>query len=211
MKSESEHQTSTEFMMKQYDLLYTLATTESNQAEQRVNHFLSIFSTALGVLLVLSQISNLSTDMFYSMTQVVLVILLLYGITIQNRLIARGVQHYLYTDLLIEVQKYFSSHEPQIAKYMEAQENIFRSRTSKHGFITNFIGRARGTLQEFMILSNALLCTGIVLVAMLKIGAGTSNIIIVTIVTFIISSALLVAYYYIMLRIVQPFRLTLLD
>lgn len=212
MNANSEHQNNSEFMLKEYELLYNLAINESDRVEQRVSHFLTILSAALGALLVLSQISNLDLTLFYTITQGILLILLFYGITIQNRLIARGVQHYAYTDFLLEIQKYFSSSEPSIAHYFSVQKKLFEQKTNDNrGIIYRVLGRMRGTLQEFIILSNAFICGTLVLVSMIKGGYSSSLITVATIITFFISAIILISYYYLMLKIVEPFKLTLLD
>jgi hypothetical protein len=87
-RKEDKKSKESSFMLKEYERVYTQVLNDAEHAEKRVNFFLTITSAAVGVLVVLSQLSSVQPRILSVMTQEILIILLLYGVIIQNRLIS---------------------------------------------------------------------------------------------------------------------------
>ncbi len=115
---------SAEFMLKEYDRFVQLFIEENRQTEQRVNFFLTIASGAVGVIILISQVSKLSGEILYVATLAVLVVLLLFGLSILNRTVTRIVQNRTYHEILVEVQKYFATRDPEVAAYLEFKKSF---------------------------------------------------------------------------------------
>lgn len=191
---------SAEFMLKEYERLYTLMVNEDSKLDQRIGFLLTISTATLGGLLLLSQISSISPQIIMSVTIGVLVILLSYGIVIQNRVNMSRVQHTAYKQLINEIQCYFGRRDPEIADYIEIRGRFYQG--PKHSRITTFfLDRMRGTYNDLMGLTNALLCGGIALTLAVSAGYSSSTIIVWTIGTVAASLALL----YFALRYIRRF------
>ena len=61
----------------------------------------------------------------------ILIILLLYGLVILNRLISRQSTLIAFTRSMQEIQNYFSKRDPEIAIYLDKQKEIFRGERYK--------------------------------------------------------------------------------
>jgi hypothetical protein len=191
---------SAEFMLKEYERLYTLMLNEDSKLDQRIGFFLTISTATLGGLLLLTQIASISPQIITTVTIGVLVVLLSYGIVIQNRVNMSRVQHAAYKQLINEIQYYFGRRDPEIAEYIKIRGRFYQG--PKHSRITTFfLDRMRGTYNDLMGLTNALLCGGIALTLAVSAGYSSSTIIVWTIGTVAASLAL----FYFVLRYIRRF------
>ena len=81
----NERGASSEFMLAEYERIASLRASEITQTEQRFKFFLTIATAAISVIVVLSQITNLSQQIYSLAMQGLLFILLLFGLINQNR------------------------------------------------------------------------------------------------------------------------------
>ena len=191
-------------MLKEYERIYAQVLNGTTHAEQRVNYFLTIASAAVGVLVVLSQISGIRPHILSSVAQGILVILLLYGLIIQNRLNMRDIQSKVNNQLLSKIQDYFGDSDPEIAAYLEYQRKLYKRSTPKPAFLSILINRFRGSLSDFIGLSNGLLCGGIVLVSLSSAGYDLPEIATWTMVTVFFSMTIIFVFIRVAKRFLSP-------
>lgn len=160
--------TGTRFMLKEYDRLGRLRAREENQCEQRVSFFLTITSAAVGAAVLLVQTGNMYSKQALSATQGLLFVLLLFGLTISNRLNSRTSKQRAYVELMNEIQEYFVVQDSGLRRYLELQNELLHGPSPPQGVISLLLGRLRGTLTDFMALSNAVLCGGIVFTGLVR-------------------------------------------
>ena len=203
-ESALESKATAELMIKEYELLHALVASESAYGEQRVNFFLTVASAAIGVMVVLSQVTTISGDIQYAASQGGLIVLLLFGLTTLNRHNARVVHTMAYSVLMEKIRGYFAERDPEVAEYFSARRKAFERPKSRLGIVSAIIGRFGGSLQELMILSNALLCGGIALVAMSHAGYSLGAVVGWTTATVAGAIMLLVGYHFIMRRVLYP-------
>lgn len=202
----NKKQVSAEFMLKEYERLYTVKMNEDAQAEQRVNFFLTVASAAVGIIILISQVSNIATEVLFAAVEGVLVVLLLFGLVIFSRLNVRPSQQRAYSKLLEEIQGYFARLDPEVTAYLEVQRGIFERPSSRFKILGIFLLGLRGSLTVLMILGNSLLCSGIVLTFLFSQGYALQAIVGWTTVTFVVSGAFLSAYHQFIRRRLPPFR-----
>lgn len=153
---------SNEFMLEEYRQLYEERRSATVFVEQRVNFFFSIVSAFAGALVVLTQISTISPNSVYNLTQLGLIILLLYGLYIFHRVVSRDIRHRTILLLLREIMEYFSSQDVKVAKFAETREKIYSGRKHKSKLLSIVLKRIRGGLIDLIILSDSLICGGII-------------------------------------------------
>jgi hypothetical protein len=197
---------SAEFMLKEYERLHELRMSEVARADQRVNFFLTIASAIGGVTIVVSQISTLPIETLSAIIQGTLIIVLLFGITILNRLNARDAQVNASRQLMAEIQDYFARGDPDIAVYLSKQRTL-QEQTQKFAIATIIVARLGGSLTDLMIMSNSLLCGGIVLVRLLGMRYPIQAVVVWTIATVIISMMLLHVYSRLIRDKLRPYKL----
>lgn len=183
------------FMLKEYERIFNMMRDEGIQSEQRVTFFLSILSAALAVLGIIAQFSKLPAKSMFYISEGILLVLLLYALTILNRLNARDVQNNTYRKMLAEIQEYFSKQDPSIKAYFASQKRIFQLKRYKSKLVKYIAGRLRGTLGDLMILSTSLIITGMVLAALLFLFFPVYLIILWSCIAFFISLIVLNVIY----------------
>jgi hypothetical protein len=165
------------------------------RSEQRVNFFLTISSGAIGLLLILLQTNSVSLEVASNMTLSLLAILLAFGITTLNRVIYGATERRVNRKLSEHIQNHFASLDGQIDSYLELRRKLYERPKYRFGLVFSILHRLRGTLTDFMILSNSLICAGIALTILTKLGYHTEAVVIWTIVGGIISILLFYWYY----------------
>jgi len=194
-----------EFMLAEHERIQQLKTKEDVQAEQRFNFFLTITSAAIGGNIVVLQIVNLPAQNSISITQGILLFLLLFGLTNQNRLNARFIQYNIYNQELIEIQDYFAKLDPEISSYLAKQRRYIKNASYKSKLAKSILDRFRGSITDLTVFSNSLLCSGITIVTLAGIGYSSANLAIWAIITLIMSTVVLYAYNSIMRKLLSPF------
>jgi hypothetical protein len=189
-----------EFMLHEYDRLHSLVLNETREAEQRVNYFLTITSAIGGALIVFFQLSALAINIRLVATEGILAILLLYGWLTLNRLNSRVAQLSTFRKLQNEIRGFFAKRDSAIASYIRFYEKAL---PSKLGW--SIIRMLRGTLQELMIATNALICGAIVLVVLVGRGSPLIEIVGWTILAFISTAMLFAIYHYTIRARLPPF------
>jgi len=180
-----------EFMLKEYERLHQLSMDENKQTEQRVNFFLAIVSTIVAGLIILSQSTKITSEFFLNITLVALIILLLFGIKIMNRLNMRVIQIRAFKTLRKAIQEYFlNSNDERIRNFIKVQNNTFSKKGMKFGKVAHlivkvmkFVSKGKcgeqtllrslkisATLNSVVVLINGLLVGGIVLVIVKRLG-----------------------------------------
>ncbi|HSA98882.1 MAG TPA: hypothetical protein VLF17_07365 [Candidatus Nitrosotenuis sp.] len=199
MKSKSNSKETFDFMMMEYKLIHDLIMEENSISERRVNLFLSISSISIGGVIVLGQTTQIPSETIYLAAQGVLITLLLFGLTIFNRVNARVVQLNIYEKMLSEIQSYFSEQDLLVGQYIKHRRELVQRKKSKHAAINTFtrlLSRMRGSLTEFMLLSNSLLIGGIGMTASLQLHLPLTSGILVTTITVVVAFLLLSAFYF---------------
>jgi hypothetical protein len=196
-----------EFMFKEYERLSSLIVAEHQQAEQRVNFFISIATASVGAVLLLFQISNVAQGTKLAIIESILIVQLLFGITILNRLAARSKQLKAYNRLLSEIRLYFAEHCPQVSAYSKVYSNPLDSShpTCRSVFLRHLINRLRGSFTDLMLLANSLLVGGIFLVVLLSAELNLILAFFVTAITVLISLVLFGIYYQFIGNIISLF------
>jgi hypothetical protein len=207
MKNKNDNKESFDFMMMEYKLLYDLIIEEDNITERRVNLFLSISSLSIGGVIVLGQTTQIPSETIYLATQGVLITLLLFGLTIFNRVNARVVQLNVYEKLLSEIRSYFAEQDIFLSRYMKRRDELLeRKKRSKYRIVNrtaSLLSRLRGSLTEFMLLCNSLLIGGMGLTASLQFHLPVLSVIVISVITVILSFLLLSAFYFFIRRYVS--------
>ncbi len=207
MKNKNDNKESFDFMMMEYKLIYDLIIEENNISERRVNLFLSISSLSIGGVIVLGQTTQIPSETIYLATQGVLVTLLLFGLTIFNRVNARVVQLNIYEKMLSKIQSYFSEQDLLIGQYMNYRHELLQRKKGRNKIINttfSLLSRLRGSLTEFMLLCNSLLLGGIGMTASFQFHLPFSSVMVVTIATIIFSFLVLSAFYFFIRRYISP-------
>jgi hypothetical protein len=207
MKKKNDKNETFDFMMMEYKLIYDLIMEENQITERRVNLFLSISSISIGGVIVLGQTTQIPSETIYLATQGVLITLLLFGLTIFNRVNARVVQLNIYEKMLSEIQSYFSEQDLVLGRYMKYRHGLLQRKRSKHiiiNLVTRLLARLRGSLTEFMLLCNSLLLGGIGMTASFQFHLPLSSAITVTIVTIVLSFLILSAFYFYVRHYISP-------
>lgn len=185
---------SAEFMLKEYERVCELWVDESHQAEQRVNFFLTITSGGTGAIILVFQLSTLSKEFIYIFAVGVLLVLLLFGVIFLNRLIARTVQVKAFQQSLAEIQDYFGQRDPEIAQYLKKQRGIYQARRYRFKFVSFIFTVLGGGLANIVVLANGLICGGITLLLLSRVGYPIQAIALWTLVTIVLSILFLCIY-----------------
>jgi uncharacterized membrane protein len=196
---------SAEFLLKEYERLNLLRMDEVKQSEQRVTFFLTIASAAIGLIVVLAQTSSFTTDKILVISRVALIILLLFGLNILNRMNARIVQLRTIDKLMAEIRAYFRKSHPEIAAYFQKYDKLFQSPIYRFNITTHVLRRLRGALIDLIVLSNSLICGGIAFIEFYSRGYRDNLIIVLTVATVIGATTLLYMYYYFFMKRLPPF------
>jgi hypothetical protein len=181
-----------EFMLEEYKRLHELGMASINRSEQRVNFFITISSAIVGVLIVLSQTAILSTKVVLAVIVGALAVLLTFGVTTLNRVISGSVERRAYDKLSARIQDYFAISDPHVAAYLEFQEEALQGPRHRFRPISKILYKFRGTLTDFMVLSNSLICGGIALAILSFAGYPLGYTTFWTVMAIVIS---LIAFY----------------
>ena len=150
---------------------------ENRQSEQRVNFFLAVTSAAIGALALLSQPTT-PNPTFYSVASIILLTLLLFGLTILNRLNSRTALVKAFRHTLADIQSQFASQDADIASYLERQKKLYETAKKQNGVTSFLTDSLCGGLADIMILANGLICGAIITVLL---SSAEFNIIVVII------------------------------
>lgn len=193
-KALNNNETSENFMLKEYERVHQLWVNELDQSEQRVNYFLTVASAAVGFIIVAFQVPSISKETFVYVAGSILTILLLYGITILNRLTSRQATITAFSHSMNEIQNYFAKRDTEIATYLNSQKIIFRGEKYSHKSPPSFLYMLRGSIKDIMVLSNALICSGLSSLMFFNYGYDSQNILLWSIIVFVLSFTLLYSY-----------------
>lgn len=199
---------SAEFMLKEYERLNELSMATISRSEQRVNFFLTVSSAVIGILLLLGpkrQNTSLSYETLLTIIEAVLVLLLAFGITTLNRVVSGSVQREVYQKLMSHIQRYFATHDSQVAAYLELQKKEREKPKHRFRLVSWILKRHKGRLTDFMVLSNSLICGGIVIAAFLAPGQSIKALTIWALVTVIGSLLFFYGYYEYIRKRLPPF------
>lgn len=194
---------SVEFMLSEYERIQSLIFDEIRQCEQRVSFFMTITSAVGGVILLFSQVSTLATDVIVMVSEGVLVTLFIYGMITQNRVSQRNVNLTMYRRLQEDIQMYFARNDPEVGAYVRSLRGAY-SVEHRSKLQVKFLKWFRGTLQDLMILTNSLLCAGIISVALLTTNLPLQAVAGCTVVTAIGAVMLIRRYHYYMRSKLPP-------
>jgi len=185
---------SADFMLAEYERLSSLRQSEITQTEQRFNFFLTVATTAIGAIAVLSQVANFSPQAFSASMQALLSILLLFGLTNQNRQIARTLQIDFYNKQIEMIQDYFAKSDSDIVAFLDWRRNLVKRSQPKLRVTKIILARFRGSLIDLVTLSNSTLFAGLAFVILSAYAVSAESIATWTIVTFIVATIVLNSY-----------------
>lgn len=183
-----------DFMLKEYDWIHDLWMDENSQCEQRVSFFLIVATGAASALIYIFQSSTSPKENWYLASIGVLFVLFLFGITFLNRINARNVQVSMFTATLKDIQDYFAESDPAITTFLVKQRERYRgSKRRSHfaSFMNQILG---GSLMHVMVLSNGLICGGMVMLIGAASNLNTYDILLSTTVVTVGSIISLYAY-----------------
>ena len=206
MNSEAsqENTHNSEFMLKEYERLHGLVLDEIRQSEQRVSFFVAISSAAGGAMILFLQTQSLPLIMRLAGIEVVLVILLIYGLITLSRLSDRNVQLRFLWRLQNSIQHYFAKNDPEISEYLKLKEELSapyipNSKVEKLVFVY-----MRGSIHTLVTFTNSVICGGIVLTALTMLNVTYSVTVFITIIVTTFSAFLFRAYHYKMRALFRP-------
>jgi hypothetical protein len=185
---------SAEFMLAEYERLSSLRQSEITQTEQRFNFFLTVATTATGGIVVLSQVADFSPQAFSAAMQVLLSMLLLFGLTNQNRQIARTLQIDFYNEQITKIQDYFAKSDSDVIAFLDWRRDLLKRSQPKLLVTKIILARFRGSLIDLVTLSNSTLCAGLAFAILSTYGGSAESVGTLTIVTFIVATIILNAY-----------------
>jgi hypothetical protein len=192
-KAQVSESSGDKFMLEEYIQLNEERRTATDHAETRVNFFFAICSAAVGAIVVLGQTSSVPTINWERITIVVLAILLLYGLSLLNRITYRDIRHQRIDLLLMEVQNHFSEQNQKIETYLQKKRTpLLLGKTKSVRQIGGFLG---GGLISIVILTNSLICGGMVFTVLLVNGASSIMLLSWSIFAIVVSAILFQSYY----------------
>lgn len=189
-----------DFMLHEYDRVLKSELNELSESERRVDFFLQIASATVGVIVLVTQSPNLPIEITNTTIQIILGVLLLFGLLTLNRLNARSAQLRAYSRVTSEIQSYFSLEDPEIMAYIKA----INEKQKPSGKIVPILRMLRGTLVDFIIYSNACIISGIVLISLGNHYANEA-VLVGVLITFIGSLIFLYRYHDFMAKKLHPF------
>lgn len=187
----SQNEQGFRFMLEEYKRIGSLRLFYYQQGENRGRFFLTITSTSIGVLAVLSQSSDISSENLLFFSEVLTIVLIFFGLNVLNRLAARAALLKIYKQLLDKIQEYFSKRDSDIAYYIELQKSIF-SRKKRLGVLGFSL---EGTLSDLMMFVISLLAGGLVFEKSLQLKIALSVATVVSVLAILFTRGLLRLYY----------------
>jgi hypothetical protein len=156
--AEALDQNCLQLLLEEYKSLARLILEEDQQAEKRVTFFLTLAGGGVLVIGYLSrqQVGQYPPDFYYGIV-VLLVVLFLFGLSTLHKLNARWVHRRVYVANVEKLQKFIgkSGGEPLLQIFSTPRGDGNKSLTEIYK------ARVRGTLTEFILLSNSLLASGV--------------------------------------------------
>lgn len=191
-----------QFMLEEYKRIHSLIVFIDQQGENRSRFFLTISSTSIGAIAVLSQISNIPSEYLILCFEILVLILIIFGLNTLSRLAARSNRIKTYKILISKLQEYFSKYDPEVSYYIKLQQTKqkgFSQKKKKRFSMYPF----EGTLSELMIMLISLLVSGIVFEKMLQAKILLVIIIFSSIAT-VITCIIILKFYYEFLKEIRP-------
>lgn len=190
------------FMLKEYERIQSMMVNEKNEADTRVNFFLTIATASIGVLVILYQATNIQQQILLQATLAILSIQLIYGLIIQSKLTMRAINLEAYRMILVEIQDTFAKNSEIIDKYFEYQRKTLRlNTTGARRFIAD---RLLGNLSDFVAITNAFLASGITLTVLTMYNKPHQVVLNWVILTFVLMGILLYLSSYFIRRFIKP-------
>lgn len=187
-------------LFKEYDRINELWIHENNQAEHRVNFFLTFFSAAIALIVSLATVpaEPLAIDDIALSIFIVSIVLCIFGITTLNRLFMRDLQIELFRDILEIIEKklndtgkftdYFKQRREKIKCKGKNEKNSPELKQKKQSYpLRKHYERLRGTLSDLIMICLSLI-----------IGSFFGSIIIILI-TDSVLAAIIAAFVFAML------------
>ncbi len=206
-KKKPRKSSSSEFMLKEYERIHQLWIDENLQAERRVNFFLTIGSGTIGAVIVIFEFGDLQLLTYQAAIFGVLMVLLLFGITVLNRLNSRTVMIRALRNSIHEVQEYFANKDPEISDYLDRQRKVFYFPDSGRFVIRFFQKSFSGGRNDLMIYCIAFISVGIITLILHINISNVFVIIISAILTFFITTRLLRIYCNYMVKVLRPWAI----
>ncbi len=204
--SEYKMEYTIELMLKEYDRINELWIDENHQVEQRVNFFITLLSTGIGVLVVIPQVTKSSINDIAIPSLGVLMVLLLFGITVLNRLSLRTVQVRAFRQSMNEIIGFFIKFDVELAEYISRQRAIY-SVPDQQNFFFRFIQSSfTGGLNDLIIVSNAVICGGITLIALSVAGYETIQIAFAAMIALAITERIFRSYNRFLTNKLRPWK-----
>lgn len=185
-----------EFMLKEYERIHSLVLDEVRQSEQRVNFFIAISSAVAGAIVLFLQIQAISLDTKLAVIEVVLVILLIYGLIILSRLSDRMVQLKFLSKLQEKIQFYFEKDNPEISSYLKFKGELASNPSLNSKVEKRLTVYLRGTIHSLIIFTNTVICSGITLTALILLKANSLTVVFLTIFVSVSSAFILRTFHY---------------
>lgn len=206
MHSETSRQNthSSEFMLKEYERLHGLVLDEIRQSEQRVSFFVAISSAVGGAMILFLQTQSLPLITRLAGIEVVLVILLIYGLITLSRLSDRNVQLRFLWRLQNSIQHYFAKNDPEISEYLKLKEELSAPYIPNSKIEKLFFAYMRGSIHTLVTFTNSVICGGIIFTALIMFNATYSVTVFITIIVVTISAFLFRGYHYKMRSLFRP-------
>lgn len=204
--SEYKMEYTIELMLKEYDRINELWIDENHQVEQRVNFFITLLSAGIGVLVVIPQVTKSSMNDIATPSLGVLIVLLLFGITVLNRLSLRTVQVRAFRQSMNEIIGFFTKFDVELAEYITRQRAIYDVPDRRNLFFRFIQNSFTGGLSDLVIVSNAVICGGITLIALSVTGYGTILITIAAMITVMITERIFRSYSKFLTDKLRPWK-----
>lgn len=202
-KASPESVHNSEFMLAEYERLHSLVLDEIRQSEQRVSFFITIASTIGGALILFLQSKLLSIGVRLASVEVILVILLIYGLITLSRLSERNAQLKSLWKLQNAIQRYFAKNDEEVAKYLKIREELSIPNNPNSGLEKQAFVYLRGSIHTLVTLANSVICGGIVLTTLIMFNVSYVVIVPVTSASVALSAFTFRAYHYYLREVFQ--------
>jgi hypothetical protein len=141
-----------------------------SQAEQRVRFFLTIGTGSIGFLAIVPKLGALPGVDWHWVTLAVLVVLLLFGLETVQSMNWKQIYTRVDVKLANSVLATMSGKYPFVADYLEIIGEATHRIDHPNTTFRRALWRLRGSLSEFMYISNALIASGIIMTLAWGIG-----------------------------------------
>ncbi len=163
-----------DYLFHEYERVNTWKLAEEAQGEQRMQFFLTIVSAAAGALVFLASQTSADVVKVNRISQVVLLILFLFGVTLLNRMIARRAKLRAYEGMMRQIEEQFLAIDASLEDYITRKQKSAAG-AAQRPMLARMLIRNRGTLSDFAVIINSLVAGGVVYLQLTSVAMGESQ------------------------------------